>query len=247
MPGKESRDYLCGWNQQGKGASTSETLSGEMTILRGSSTATSENLQEQPCPQMKNHLPLIHLNSSCHMSRTFQRTFRTCVERWGSEQFSSPEAPSDSSWWMCRLPHQIWTQEKSCVSDSMQGLWFSLYCRDWQDTRKKDNGAQICSKDWRFEWWCMHMHGEGYRVDWEGAKILESEPHYLKRRVVEAIWIKKTSKNLNLDCGLVRFGIYISNEHMTSSSFPILSYQSLSLRNHQSLSISLEQLELGGV
>ena len=45
--------------------------------------------------------------------------------------------------------------------------------------------------------------GEGRRVDWEGAKILESEPHYLKRRVLEAIWIKKTNRNSNLDCGLV--------------------------------------------
>ena len=32
------------------------------------------------------------------------------------------------------------------------------------------------------------------------AKILESEPRYLKRRVLEAIWI---SRNSNLDCGLV--------------------------------------------
>ena len=39
--------------------------------------------------------------------------------------------------------------------------------------------------------------------DWEGAEILESEPHYLKRRVLEAILIKKTNKNSNLDCGLV--------------------------------------------
>ena len=30
-----------------------------------------------------------------------------------------------------------------------------------------------------------------------------SEPHYPKRRVLEIIWIKKTSRNSNLDCGLV--------------------------------------------
>ena len=49
----------------------------------------------------------------------------------------------------------------------------------------------------------VHAWDEGHRVDWEGAKILESEPHYLKRRVLESIWIKKTSRNSNLDCGLV--------------------------------------------
>ena len=30
------------------------------------------------------------------------------------------------------------------------------------------------------------MWNEGHRVDWEGKKILESEPHYLKRRILEA-------------------------------------------------------------
>ena len=35
-----------------------------------------------------------------------------------------------------------------------------------------------------------HAWDEGHRVDWEGAKILESEPQCLKRRVLEAIWIK---------------------------------------------------------
>ena len=49
----------------------------------------------------------------------------------------------------------------------------------------------------------VHAWDEGYRVDWEGAKILESEPLYLKRRILEAIWVKKTSRNSNLDCGLV--------------------------------------------
>ena len=49
----------------------------------------------------------------------------------------------------------------------------------------------------------VHAWDEGHGVDWEGAKILESEPHYLKRRVLEAISIKKTSRSLNLDCGFV--------------------------------------------
>ena len=49
----------------------------------------------------------------------------------------------------------------------------------------------------------VHAWDEGHRVDWEGAKILESEPHYLKRRVLEAISIKKTSRSSNLDCAFV--------------------------------------------
>ena len=39
--------------------------------------------------------------------------------------------------------------------------------------------------------------------DWEAVKILQSEPHHLKKRVLEATWIKETSRNWNLDCGLV--------------------------------------------
>ena len=35
------------------------------------------------------------------------------------------------------------------------------------------------------------------------AKILELEPYYLKIRVLEAIWIKETNRNSNLDCALV--------------------------------------------
>ena len=33
----------------------------------------------------------------------------------------------------------------------------------------------------------MHAWDEGHRVDWEGTKILESEPHYLKGKVLEAL------------------------------------------------------------
>ena len=40
------------------------------------------------------------------------------------------------------------------------------------------------------------MHGMK-DTEWTGK-----EARYLKRRVLEAIWIKKTSRNLNLDCGL---------------------------------------------
>ena len=48
----------------------------------------------------------------------------------------------------------------------------------------------------------LHLWDEGHRVDWEGMNILESEPHYLKRRVLEAICTRKTSRNSNLGHGL---------------------------------------------
>ena len=47
-----------------------------------------------------------------------------------------------------------------------------------------------------------------HRPDWEAAEVVESEPHYCKRRVLEAIWIQKTPHNCNLDCGLTLNGAW---------------------------------------
>ena len=136
----------------------------EMAIPRGSSPATSENHPEPPCPQTKNHLSLIHPNSSCHMSRACPRIFRTCAERWGFELFQVqryPQTAPDE----CEESHTRNEQEGSCVSDSMSGLWFSLHWRDWQVTKEENNRAQICSKDWRPEEWsggaCMRWRTQG--------------------------------------------------------------------------------------
>ena len=48
----------------------------------------------------------------------------------------------------------------------------------------------------------VHAWKQQHHMDWEGAKIIEQEQHYMKRRVLEAIWIHKTKSNSNLDCGL---------------------------------------------
>ena len=48
----------------------------------------------------------------------------------------------------------------------------------------------------------VHVWEQQHHVDWEGAKIIDFEPHYTKRRVLEAVWIHKTKINSNLDCGL---------------------------------------------
>ena len=48
----------------------------------------------------------------------------------------------------------------------------------------------------------VHTWEQQHHVNWEGAKVINSEQHYTKRRVLEAIWIHKTKINSNLDCGL---------------------------------------------
>ena len=51
---------------------------------------------------------------------------------------------------------------------------------------------------------------EHHHVDWEGAKIVDFEPHYMKGRVLEAIGSHKMKINSNLDCGLSLNQIWIS-------------------------------------
>ena len=48
----------------------------------------------------------------------------------------------------------------------------------------------------------VHAWDNNHQPDWDAAETMENEPHYWKRRVLEAIWIKKTPQNANLDCGL---------------------------------------------
>ena len=48
----------------------------------------------------------------------------------------------------------------------------------------------------------MHVCDMGNRSYWEAVEILEVEPRYLRRRLLEAIWIKNTPQLCNLDCGM---------------------------------------------
>ena len=48
----------------------------------------------------------------------------------------------------------------------------------------------------------VHAWDNDHRPDWDAAETMENEPHYWKRRILETIWIKKTSQNTNFDCGL---------------------------------------------
>lgn len=60
----------------------------------------------------------------------------------------------------------------------------------------------------------VHAWDMGHRPDRDAAEVMETEPHYWKRQVLEAIWIQKTSQTNNLDCGLT-----LSEAHQPSSIF----------------------------
>ena len=47
-----------------------------------------------------------------------------------------------------------------------------------------------------------HAWDHNHRVNWEGAQVIQTEPFYWKRRVLEAIIIRNHDTTSNLDCGL---------------------------------------------
>ena len=49
---------------------------------------------------------------------------------------------------------------------------------------------------------CVHGSINTCRVDWENASILKQETPYWKKRVLEAIEIRRHAENTNLDCQL---------------------------------------------
>ena len=48
----------------------------------------------------------------------------------------------------------------------------------------------------------VHAWDMGQRPNWEAAEILDVESQYVKRRVLEAVWIRNTKHVCNLDCGM---------------------------------------------
>ena len=56
----------------------------------------------------------------------------------------------------------------------------------------------------------MRMTTTTCRVDWEGAKVLEEEPRYWRRRTLEAIHMQRRKQTSNLDCGLALNDIWTS-------------------------------------
>ena len=49
-----------------------------------------------------------------------------------------------------------------------------------------------------------------HRVDWETAMAVKQQPHYRKRRALEAIHIHISGQTTNLDCGLSQESIWLS-------------------------------------
>ena len=49
----------------------------------------------------------------------------------------------------------------------------------------------------------VHAHETQHEIDWNGAEVKKMEVNYWKRRTIEAIQIKTSSKTMNLDNGLL--------------------------------------------
>jgi hypothetical protein len=49
----------------------------------------------------------------------------------------------------------------------------------------------------------MYAWNQDHWVNWQVARVLQPEPHYWKRRVLEALWIqcRDSTSNLHVDCG----------------------------------------------
>ena len=47
----------------------------------------------------------------------------------------------------------------------------------------------------------VHAWNTEHRVDWEAATVKQVETHYTRRRIIEAIHIKKQKVTSKLDCG----------------------------------------------
>ena len=48
----------------------------------------------------------------------------------------------------------------------------------------------------------VHAWDMGRQPNWDAAEVVETAPHYWKRRVLEATWIQTPSYTHILDCGL---------------------------------------------
>ena len=48
----------------------------------------------------------------------------------------------------------------------------------------------------------VHLQDNDHRVDWEAARVIGQEPHYWRRRILEALHISRCERTSNLDCGL---------------------------------------------
>ena len=222
MPGKESRHHFLWHQQEEELAHLRDTFREDAWLSWGDQYPQSQKTtQDSPALRWRTayHYCTQTLPAICPSLIKFRRH----AGKLGFELYSSPEAPSERSWWH-EDSHTSNEQERGCVSDSLIGLWFNLYWRDWQLTGKMDNGAHICSKeDWNGGA-CMGQRKK--RVDWEGPKIIESTilPEQKGPRVETQIW---TACGLVLNQTLLPHFKWILDVPLISFSHP--SYQSFLL------------------
>ncbi len=48
----------------------------------------------------------------------------------------------------------------------------------------------------------VHVQRSQHAIDWEAAKVQATATGYWNRRTMEAIYIKKKTQSMNLDCAL---------------------------------------------
>ena len=81
--------------------------------------------------------------------------------------------------------------EVSCTGETRRSLQKRIMEHKYAvKTNDKRNGISV------------HAWDRGHQPDWDAAEIVVAESHYVKRRVLEVIWIQKTPHTCNLDCGL---------------------------------------------
>ena len=94
-------------------------------------------------------------------------------------------------------------QDRHHVPDPLPRLRIIVHKWNWRTLKKRITEHKAAGRRGdRNNGVAMHAWDHQHQVDTEGAKIIDSESHYMKGRVLEAIWIHNTRTNSNLDCGL---------------------------------------------
>ena len=80
-----------------------------------------------------------------------------------------------------------------------------VYIGDRTDPEEENERKLLCSEQIQVKQWnssTKYMWENEHRVNWEAAKVRLVEHNCKKRRVLEAIIIKKEKLTSHLDCGL---------------------------------------------
>ena len=109
---------------------------------------------------------------------------------------------------------QLLTRVKTKIPESKKkGVVYRIPCQDCEAGYIGETGRSLQKRITEHKYAvktndrrngiAVHCWDMGHQPDWDAAEILETEPHYQKRRVLEAIWVRKTPQTCNLDCGLI--------------------------------------------